>query len=446
VDGRRGLIAAIPGKTRSAELAEAVAARDVRLTVTVQPAALPVGGNAWLYLVLRQTDDGEVRGRVRIAPDGSVHLGISIVRDGEEQTLGPEIRTGALVTAPERPIRVRFQGVGGGSTTWSIKAWSSGAAEPDGWALQVVDTSPEHQGPGTIAVRAYLAKTVTAPLTLALDDLLAWTVRDDGTDPVLVGAGDIAACDTKGAAKTAALLDGIPGTVFAAGDLAYPDGTAQQFADCFGPTWGRFRDRMLPALGNRDYGTPGAAGWFGTFDAALVGTGGWYATDIGSWRVYVLNAQCDQVACGEGSAQLAWLRRDLAANPRACSLAIWHDPRFTSGPHGDTTPVAPFWDALYAAGAELLVSGHDHAYERFRPMGPTGSLDTDHGIVQLIAGTGGGGGTTFGSIRANSVVHDGDALGVLKLTLHADSWDWHFISVPGAPFTDSGSARCHAAP
>jgi hypothetical protein len=140
------------------------------------------------------------------------------------------------------------------------------------------------------------------------------------------------------------------------------------------------------------------------------------------------------------------LRSDLAANPRACSLAIWHDPRFTSGPHGDTLAVAPFWDALYAAGAELVISGHDHAYERFRPMDPSGGLDTDHGMVQLIAGTGGGGGTAFGSIRANSVVHDGNTLGVLQLALREDSWDWRFIPVPGSPFTDSGGARCHAAP
>ena len=446
VDVRQGRMRTVPGATRSAELPEAVG-RDVGLLVTVRPERLPAGGNAWFYLVLRRTDTTEVRGRVRIAPDGSVHLGISVVRDGEEQTLGPEIRRDDLVSGPARPIRVRFEGVGSGATRWSIKAWPAGAAEPDGWALRRVDVTPALQGPGSVALRAYVGRAVTSPsVGFLVDDVLALAVAADAQDPVLVGAGDIATCGSRGSRMTAALLDDIPGTVFAAGDLAYPDGTPKQFATCFGPTWGRHKGRMLPALGNREYATKGAAGWFEYFGEALPGPEGWYATDIGSWRIYVLNSQCDQVDCGEGSAQLAWLQADLAENPRQCSLAIWHEPRFTSGPHGDTTRVAPFWNVLYAAGAELVLSGHDHAYERLLPMDPSGALDTDHGLIQVIAGTGGGGGATFDSLRANSAVHDGDTLGVLKLTLRHDSWDWRFLPVPGGRFTDSGSARCHAAP
>jgi hypothetical protein len=127
-------------------------------------------------------------------------------------------------------------------------------------------------------------------------------------------------------------------------------------------------------------------------------------------------------------------------------LALWHEPRFTSGPHGDTEGVAPFWEAAYAAGLELVVSGHDHDYERLLPMGPSGGHDPEHGITQFVAGTGGGGGATFPAIRANSVVRDGETYGVLKLTLRPDGYDWRFVPVEGSTFTDSGGRACHDAP
>lgn len=262
----------------------------------------------------------------------------------------------------------------------------------------------------------------------------------------MVGAGDIAGCGGAGAVQTAALLDGVAGTVFTLGDNAYPDGTAQQFSDCFDPSWGRHRDRMLPAIGNHEYNTPGAAGYFGYFGAVAASPGGYYATDVGSWRVYVLNSECAFEACGAGSAQLAWLQADLAAHPRACSLALWHEPRFSSGAHGSQPAVAAFWNTLYAAGVELVLSGHEHSYERFVPMDGSGAADPGHGITEIIAGTGGIGSNAFGTPLATSVVREAATFGVLKLTLRASDFDWQFLPVAGKTFSDSGSGSCHAAP
>jgi len=261
----------------------------------------------------------------------------------------------------------------------------------------------------------------------------------------MVGAGDIAGCGGAGAA-TASLLDGIGGTVFTLGDNVYPDGTAAEFSDCFGPTWGRHRSRMLPVVGNHEYHTAGAAGYFGYFGAVANGPGGYYATDVGVWRVYVLNSQCSQVSCSADSPQVRWLRADLAANPRECVVALWHESRFSSGPHGDATWVGPFWDALYAAGAEIVLSGHDHMYERFEPMDPTGALDRTKGLVQFVVGTGGIGFVQVSNVRPTSVIRENSTFGVLKLTLRPEGYDWQFVPVAGRTFADSGSGTCHSAP
>lgn len=264
---------------------------------------------------------------------------------------------------------------------------------------------------------------------------------------VLVGAGDIAACGGSGATQTATLLDGIPGTVFAAGDLAYPTGSADDFANCFDPTWGRFRSRMLAAPGNHEYMTPDAAPFFDDLGAAAGPPGqGYFATDIGAWRVYVLNANCGDVPCDEDSTQVAWLRADLAAQPRDCVAAIWHQPRFSSGPHGDGAETSVFWDVLYGAGAELVINGHDHIYERFAPQDPTGRLDEGYGVIEFVVGTGGVGHYEVGPIHANSLVQDETTLGVLRLTLDATGFAWDFLPVPGATFQDSGMRACHEPP
>jgi hypothetical protein len=263
---------------------------------------------------------------------------------------------------------------------------------------------------------------------------------------VLVGAGDIAACGGSGSAQTAALLDVIAGTVFTLGDNAYPDGTLTQFQDCYGPTWGRHKARTIPVTGNHEYNTAGAAGHFAYFGSAAAPPNGYLAQDVGTWRVYVLNSQCAFVSCAMGSPQVQWLQADLAANPRQCSIVLWHIPRFSSGPHGDASDVGAFWQVLHDAGVELILNGHDHGYERFLPMDPTGAFDLDHGIVEFVVGTGGVGGASYANPRATSVVRNGTTWGVLKLTLRPGGWDFQFLPVAGQTFTDAGSGTCHGAP
>jgi 3',5'-cyclic AMP phosphodiesterase CpdA len=261
---------------------------------------------------------------------------------------------------------------------------------------------------------------------------------------VLVGAGDIASCGSFGDEATAELLDGIAGTVFTAGDNAYDRGTAAEFVDCYGPTWGRHRDRTLPVPGNHDYVTAGAAAYFGYFGAAAGDpAAGWHATDLGAWRIYALNSDCWAIGgCGAGSAQERWLRDDLAANPRACVLAIWHHPRFSSGDHGSDPMTSALWQALADAGAEIVVNGHDHDYERFGPQDVNGAADPG-GIVEYVVGTGGRSHYAFGTPIANSLVRDSSSFGVIRFDLDARGWASTFVPVGGASFTDSASGTCH---
>jgi hypothetical protein len=269
-----------------------------------------------------------------------------------------------------------------------------------------------------------------------------------GLVAVLVGAGDIASCDDlKGAEATAKLLDNIPGTVFAIGDLAYPDGSDEQFAKCYGPTWGRFKDRTHPAPGNHEYHSDGASGYVRYFGAAAGDPKkGYYTYDIGEWHIIVLNSECDEVGgCGTGSTQEQWLRQDLKAHPAKCTLAYWHKPLFSSGAaHGNDPEIKPLWDALYSAGAEVVINGHDHDYERFAPQDPTGKLDPQHGIREFVVGTGGKNShRSFASPKPHSETRQADTFGVLKLTLHATSYDWEFVPETGKTFSDSGSGTCH---
>jgi acid phosphatase type 7 len=265
---------------------------------------------------------------------------------------------------------------------------------------------------------------------------------------VLVGAGDIASCDDlAGAQATAKLLDNIPGTVFAAGDLAYPDGSDEQFANCYGPTWGRFKDRTRPAPGNHEYHREGASAYLRYFGAAAGDPNrGFYSYDLGDWHIIVLNSECSAVGgCGPGSLQEQWLRQDLVSHPAKCTLAYWHKPLFSSGAaHGNDPEVKPLWDTLYAANAEVVINGHDHDYERFAPQDPSGKLDPQRGIREFVVGTGGKNShRSFASPRPNSEVRQADTFGVLKLTLHSASYDWEFVPEAGKTFTDSGSGTCH---
>jgi hypothetical protein len=263
---------------------------------------------------------------------------------------------------------------------------------------------------------------------------------------VLVGAGDIASCALNGDELTARLLDQIPGIVFTAGDNAYELATAADFANCYAPTWGRHRARTRPATGTHEYLTPQARPYFEYFGAAAGDPAtGYYSYDAGAWHVIVLNSNCAQVGgCGPGSPQERWLRADLGQHPRKCVLAIWHQPLFSSGDtHGSNAITKPLWQALYEAGADVVVVGHDHHYERFAPQDAEGRLDPARGIREFVVGTGGASLRGLRQRLPNSEVAGTGTWGVLELTLSAESYSWRFVPVAGGRFTDSGTATCH---
>lgn len=265
-------------------------------------------------------------------------------------------------------------------------------------------------------------------------------------NPVMVGAGDIASCTSSGDSATARLLDGISGTVYTLGDEAYPDGSTSDFANCYAPTWGRHKARTRPAAGNHEYESFGAGPYFRYFGSAAGNpVKGYYSYDLGGWHIVVVNSNCDQVGgCQAGSAQERWVRRDLAASTKTCTLAYWHHPRFTSGTeHSNATDMQPIWQALYELGAEVVLSGHNHQYERFAPQTPTGEPDAARGIRQFVVGTGGASHYSFGAAKPNSEVRNATAFGVLKLTLAPTGYAWQFVPVPGQTFTDSGTGTCH---
>lgn len=265
-------------------------------------------------------------------------------------------------------------------------------------------------------------------------------------DPVLVGAGDIADCsELESARKTAQLVEKIDGTVFTLGDNAYESGTPAQFEKCYGPTWGRFKNRTRPAPGNHDYRTLGAAPYFAYFgEAAGDPKKGYYSYDLGTWHIIVVNSNCGDVGgCRKGSPQEQWLREDLAAHPALCTAAMWHHPRFSSAAHGDDLGMRDIWKDLVDAGADVVLNGHDHDYERFAPMDALGKADPKRGVREFVVGTGGRELYNWNVIHSTSEVRNNQAFGVIKLTLHPDSYDWQFLSVDDSHFTDSGSAKCH---
>jgi acid phosphatase type 7 len=285
--------------------------------------------------------------------------------------------------------------------------------------------------------------------------------------PVLIGAGDIAGCgildedldrprDLLRVFKkltgeiyydehlTAELLDSIPGVVFTTGDNAYPRGRPEDFEDCYHPSWGKHRNRTRPSAGNHDFGTPGASGYFEYF-GALAGdpAKGYYSYRLGGWHILVLNTVLD---LGVGSAQLEWVRSELATNGSQCTLAYGHDPRFSSGEHGGEEELQPLWELLHESGVEALISGHDHNYERFAPLSGDGRPDPVHGVRQFVVGTGGAYLRPIAELQPHSEVVDHTSHGLLKLTLHPDRYDWEFVPVRGDPFTDRGSRACHDPP
>ena len=258
-------------------------------------------------------------------------------------------------------------------------------------------------------------------------------------DQVLVGAGDIADCSERGDERTASLLNRIPGTVFTVGDNAYNSGTKAQFRDCYKPSWGRHKARTRPAPGNHDYRSPGAAPYYDYFGQKAGPTGrGYYSYDHGAWHVISLNSN---IAAETDSSQYEWLRNDLAENSSECIAAYWHHAVFSSGEHGNDQKMAQVWKLLDESGVDVALVGHDHDYERFAPQDYAGKVDPN-GIRQFVVGTGGRSLRPFSNVQANSEVRNSNTYGILKLTLHAASYDWEFVPEQGATFRDSGSAAC----
>ena len=320
----------------------------------------------------------------------------------------------------------------------------------------------------SLVVAAVVA--VAALLILGLSD--GRSAQAQTTSAVVVGAGDISSCTSTGDEATAKLLGSISGKVFTAGDNAYTEGSPTQYANCYDNYrlsdgsifdtartnwWGQYKARTMPAVGNHEYRTTGASGYFDYFGAAAGEPGkGYYSYNLsqGTWHIVVLDSECKYWATGyiDGPSQcssqrqanmIAWLKADLAANSTTvCTLAYFHQPRFSSGFGGNDLSTQPIWDALYAAKADVVISGHDHNYERFARQTPKGALDTSRGIREFVVGTGGASHGGIGTIKANSQVRNTTTYGVLKLTLNSASYSWKFVPVAGKTFTDSGTTSC----
>ncbi|MBW3651484.1 MAG: metallophosphoesterase [Actinobacteria bacterium] len=261
---------------------------------------------------------------------------------------------------------------------------------------------------------------------------------------MLVAAGDIACkpgqpvtpaqCQMEATARVVESL--APTVVTPLGDLQYERGEASGFAQSYDPTWGRFKGITRPAPGNHEYAGGKARGYFGYFGPAAAGVDGrgWYSYDLGGWHIVALNSVCSAVGgCGEGSPQLAWLRADLESSKAECVLAYWHHARHSSGLHGSDAGYEAFWQVLSSAGADVVLSGHDHHYERFAPIA---------GIRQFVVGTGGRSLYPVPAPLPHSEARNTSTFGVLAVGLREDGYDWRFVPVAGASFTDEGSAGC----
>jgi hypothetical protein len=280
-------------------------------------------------------------------------------------------------------------------------------------------------------------------------DVDAFVVLADPVNRTLVGAGDIAVCTTSYDSATADLVSAVLGDdataeAFTAGDNTYPDGSPSNFANCYDPTWGVFKARTHPAIGNHEfYNNPGAAGYFSYFGAAAGYPGrGYYRYDVGTWRVYALTSECEPGSACD-TAQYKWLRADLIAEPHRCVMAIWHRPLFSTGEHGNSARMAALFKLLYDNGADLVVTGHDHGYQRFAPSDSTGALDPGRGIRQFVVATGGASLYAFPTDSALLEVRDNTSHGVIKLTLKPGSYAFDFLPIPGDTFTDSSQDTCH---
>ena len=299
-------------------------------------------------------------------------------------------------------------------------------------------------------VLAVLLGVTGVSFVLAAPALLGRGPAAVAEEPIVVAAAGDVACAPGGSpsatgcrqSDTADVVAGMnPAAVLALGDLQYDHGTAAEFA-AYDATWGRFKPITHPVPGNHEYDTSGAAGYYGYFGGAAGDPArGYYSWDIGAWHMIALNSECGAAGgCDPGDPQETWLRADLAANAGRCTLAYWHHPLFSSS--HDSSDSRPFWDALYAGGADLVLNGHSHNYEHFAPQTPSGSANP-MGLRQFVVGTGGVYFHSLGSLQPNTVARQDNTFGVLKLSLYGSRYDWQFMPVAGSTWSDAGSANCH---
>jgi acid phosphatase type 7 len=349
------------------------------------------------------------------------------------------------------------------AVTWSATAGSlDGSQDTSGASIWY--TAPDAEGVHTV--------TASIQSDPPLSDFTEVTVEAKEPPPPpgpirVIAVGDIACdpesphfndglgtaenCRQSATSDVALALE--PDAVLALGDLQYGDASLSDFQASYGPSWGRLNDVVYPALGNHEYDTPDAAGYFAYLADALEPFGaaandparGYYSFDLDGWHVVVLNSNCAEVdgGCGDGSPQHAWLVADLAENSAECTIAVWHHPRYSSGNHGNHLVTDDLFDAIVAAGVEILLTGHDHHYERFAPLNETGAVDEAEGVRVFVVGTGGKELYVLKTIQPNSLVRDNDTYGVLVLDLFDGNYSWEFVPEPGKSFSDSGGGACH---
>jgi hypothetical protein len=303
--------------------------------------------------------------------------------------------------------------------------------------------------PGSYAIKLRAGRRqVRVAFEVTLDPLIAAAgdIACDSSSPHFNnGLGDATHCHMK---QTSDLILGLrPDAVLALGDTQYEAGTPPDFRESYDPTWGRFKSITRAVIGNHEYSHQDGRGFWDYF-GPLGGTqpNGYYSFDLGTWHLIALNDVCGEptVSCGLGSAQEQWLRADLAAHPNRCTLAFMHEPVFGSGDEGPQPMADAFFNALYEGGADVLLVGHSHNYERFAPQGPGTVLNPATGVRQIVVGTGGRDLQGFrAALAPNSELRDSETYGVLTLRLHPSSYDWRFVPEPGKPFTDEGSHACH---
>jgi acid phosphatase type 7 len=290
--------------------------------------------------------------------------------------------------------------------------------------------------PGKRPFKILIMLSLVVALVLTLTGGRPISASAAGTSVIVIGAGDISSCNNTNDSKTAQLLGLMtPNVVFTLGDNAYEKGTLTEYKNCYNPAWGVWKSRTKPVPGNHEYETSGATGYYGYF-----GVPQYYAYNTGEWRVYALNSEIDTSAT---SAQAQWLKKDLAANPKACVMAYWHRARWSSGSdHGSDSKTQPLWAILYDAKADLVLTGHSHNYERFAPMDKSGKA-VSVGLQEIVIGTGGMSHDGFGTVLSASRARNGNTFGVLRLYLSPDRYSWRFLPVSGQTYSDTGTIMCH---